>query len=407
MKTRRATLVALLLTTGATVTAQPPPAIPAAPAERSDTAAWRDPSKHEVQFVTVEDQARLEVLDWGGSGRAIVLLAGSGNSAHVFDDFAAKLRDWGHVYGITRRGYGASSQPPSGYDDQRLADDVLRVLNSLRINAPVLVGHSMAGGELTTLGNQHSDRLAGLVYLDALGDARDWPASDPAYMALVRKLPAPPQTCPSPAWEKLSFAAFRAWQMCTQRFSFPESELRSTSATSHDGTMGPQKTPRRIHDAIGAGQKRRDYANIRVPVLAIFEFPLPPDAPTGPNEDPPRNEEERGAISAFRSATKSYVDRWVANLKRGVPDARLVDLPGAGHYVFLTREAEVLEEIRAFVERLPRRVNRQNSSLQHKERRGSSIRWRGPRPRSGSMSRAEEDVCARASTATLRRDSAA
>jgi pimeloyl-ACP methyl ester carboxylesterase len=73
----------------------------------------------------------------------------------------------------------------SGYDDQRLADDVLRVLDSLKIGWPVLVGHSMAGGELTTLGNQHSSRLAGLVYLDALGDPRDWPASDAEYRALL------------------------------------------------------------------------------------------------------------------------------------------------------------------------------------------------------------------------------
>lgn len=54
-------------------------------------ASWHDPSNHTVQFVTVENGVRLEVLDWGGSGRAIVLLAGSGNTAHVYDDFAPKL----------------------------------------------------------------------------------------------------------------------------------------------------------------------------------------------------------------------------------------------------------------------------------------------------------------------------
>jgi hypothetical protein len=32
------------------------------------------------------------------------------------------------VYGITRRGWGASSQPPTGYDNQRLSDDVFEVL---------------------------------------------------------------------------------------------------------------------------------------------------------------------------------------------------------------------------------------------------------------------------------------
>ena len=54
-------------------------------------ADWRDPSKHQVRFVTVENGVRLEVLDWGGSGRPLVLLAGSGNTAHIFDDFAEKL----------------------------------------------------------------------------------------------------------------------------------------------------------------------------------------------------------------------------------------------------------------------------------------------------------------------------
>lgn len=76
-----------------------------------DSQPWHDPSQHKVQFVTVEDGVRLEVLDWGGTGRPIVLLAGLGYTAHVFDGFAEKLTDSYHVYGITRRGYGASSRP--------------------------------------------------------------------------------------------------------------------------------------------------------------------------------------------------------------------------------------------------------------------------------------------------------
>ena len=71
-------------------------------ASTQEPAPWRDPSPHRVQFVTVEDNVKLEVLDWGGSGRTIVLLTGSGNTAHVYDDFALKLLDCCHVYGITR-----------------------------------------------------------------------------------------------------------------------------------------------------------------------------------------------------------------------------------------------------------------------------------------------------------------
>ena len=70
-------------------------------------AVWKDPSSHTTRFVTVDKDVRLEVLDWGGSGRPIVPLAGGGNTAHVFDDFAPKFRAHNHVYGITRRGFGA------------------------------------------------------------------------------------------------------------------------------------------------------------------------------------------------------------------------------------------------------------------------------------------------------------
>src|ERR671922_219635 len=74
----------------------------------AEAAPWRDPSPHSVRFVTVDDGVRLEVLDWGGSGRSIVLLAGGGNTAHVFDDFAPKLARHYRVYAITRRGFGTS-----------------------------------------------------------------------------------------------------------------------------------------------------------------------------------------------------------------------------------------------------------------------------------------------------------
>src|SRR5579862_79057 len=128
---------------------------------------WRDPSSHRVQFVTVEDNVRLEVLDWGGSGRPVVFLAGLGDTAHIFDDFAPKLTPEYHVYGITRRGYGASSAPASEYTADRLGDDVLAVLDALKIERPVLVGHSIGGEELSSVASRHPERVSGLIYLDA------------------------------------------------------------------------------------------------------------------------------------------------------------------------------------------------------------------------------------------------
>jgi pimeloyl-ACP methyl ester carboxylesterase len=61
----------------------------------------------------VSDHVRLEVLDWGGSGRPLVLLPGGGDTAHVFDEFASTLTADFHVYGITRRGFGESGFAPT------------------------------------------------------------------------------------------------------------------------------------------------------------------------------------------------------------------------------------------------------------------------------------------------------
>src|ERR1700743_2153924 len=96
-----------------------------APHTFAKSPACADPSPHKQQLVQVADNVRLEVLDWGGTGRPLVLLAGGGDTAHGFDDFAPKLTPGYHVYAITRRGFGASSSTTPDNDSRHLADDVV------------------------------------------------------------------------------------------------------------------------------------------------------------------------------------------------------------------------------------------------------------------------------------------
>ncbi len=119
--------------------------------------------------------------------------------------------------------------------------------------------------------------------------------------------------------------------------------------TNPDGTMGGLRSRSGVSDAIGKGEETRDYSNIRAPVLAIFEFPITLGKLPHPNARLPENAEEQGAVDAFNRAIAAWVRRWMDNPRRGVPGARFVDLPGAGHYLFLSRQSEVLEEIRGFV----------------------------------------------------------
>jgi non-heme chloroperoxidase len=234
-----------------------------------DSTARLDPSDHQVRMITVEPKVQLEVLDWGGRGRPLVMLAGSGNSAHVFDGFAEKLTDRSHVYAITRRGYGASSRPPTGYDSARLADDVLTVIDIFRLERPILLGHSLGGKELTVLATAHPKRVSALIYIDSTADPTyDWTANT------ERRKQLPPPAVPRPTKQDLaSVRAYRDWQVRANGFAMPAGDISNVYGINADGSVAPLKTPPFVGDAIFKGTKKPDYSGIRVPVLAFFAPP--------------------------------------------------------------------------------------------------------------------------------------
>src|SRR4051794_9979842 len=130
----------------------------------------RLPSPPTVRMTQIAAHVSIEVLDWGGHGVPLVFLAGLGNTAHVFDDFAPQFTDSFHVVGITRRGFGASAGSPPPSDLDTLVADITNVLDTLGLDRVVLVGHSIAGEEMTRFAEIHPSRCRGLVYLDAAYD---------------------------------------------------------------------------------------------------------------------------------------------------------------------------------------------------------------------------------------------
>lgn len=134
--------------------------------QTASSTIWHDPSPHQSLIVTVDRDVQLEVLDWGGTGRPLIFLAGLGNTAHIWDNFAPSFTDKHHVYAITRRGFGRSTHAATGYTPERLADDILAVIAQLKIGSPVLVGHSIAGEELSSIGTRYPERVSALIYLD-------------------------------------------------------------------------------------------------------------------------------------------------------------------------------------------------------------------------------------------------
>jgi pimeloyl-ACP methyl ester carboxylesterase len=305
-----------------------------------------DPSVHQIRMITVEPNVQLEVLDWSGRGRPLVMLAGSGNSAHVFDGFAEKLTNRNHVYGITRRGYGSSSRPPSGYDSARLASDVLVVIDSLRLGRPILLGHSLGGKELTALATEHPKRISGLIYIDSTADPTyDWTANT------ERRKRLPPPAVPRPTKQDLaSVQAYRDWQVRAWGYAMPPGDISNVFGINADGSVAPQKTPPWVGDAIFRGTKKPDYSGIRVPVLAFFAPPAPPEQQAKTFQ--PLNEEQRAILQSLYEEELAFSRNASSTLKKGVPDARIVEIQGAAHYMFLSNESEVLREIRLFANQI-------------------------------------------------------
>lgn len=314
------------------------------------SASWRDPSPHSVQFVSSDQNVRLEVLDWGGPGRPVVLLAGGGDTAHVFDDFAPKLTAKYHVYGITRRGFGASEFAPSESPADRLGDDVIAVLDSLKLQTPVLVGHSIAGEELSSVGSRRPDRVAGLVYLDAMYPYAFNNGKGPSMKEFLDL--SGPQPPPPGESDLSSFGSLQKYYVRVLGFTYPEGELRQHWSSTPEGRVGKRRDADFPGNAIlfatlTTGMK--SYTDIPRPALVIFANPHGQGTWVDNSTDP----KVREAAKAYSTATAVLTERQAKTFENGVPTARMVKLPGAHHYVFLSNQADVLRELNAFLSGLP------------------------------------------------------
>jgi pimeloyl-ACP methyl ester carboxylesterase len=306
--------------------------------------AYKHDSKHSVQFVTVDKDVKLEVLDWGGTGRPMVFVPGLGNTAHVFDTFAQKLTPKYHVYGVTRRGFGASSAPASGYEADRLGDDVLAVLDALKIEKPVLAGHSLGGEELSSIGSRHPERIGGMIYLDAAyvyafydpshADAQSLQLEVPDLLKKIAQLqPGNGPADPRPLIKELLESTLPAFERdLREQVKMIDLTPPAMLAAQSAGLVPlPLK-------AIMSGMQK--YNKIPVPILAIYAVPhdLGPQANPDPAKKAAREAIELETIGAQAKAFET-----------AVPTARVVRIAHANHYIFRSNEADVVREIDAFV----------------------------------------------------------
>ncbi len=232
------------------------------------------------------------------------------------------------------------------------------VIDALKLVRPILVGHSIAGEELSSVGSRHPERIAGLIYLDAAYSYAFYDTSHgdldidlnelrgqidslqsgsgnqsqlmqqllhttiPAFekdlkqrqdeQAKRPRLPNPP---PPAAADLANFDAYRAYQKRVLGWPRTEANLRGQFELTPDGHLGKSRLTADLHQALMAGEQK--YTNVRVPVLAIFASPSDP----GPYADG-----DSLALAAFEAYDSRLAEAQARAVRAAAPSARVVFL---------------------------------------------------------------------------------
>jgi pimeloyl-ACP methyl ester carboxylesterase len=328
-------------------------AVPLAFARATPATLWAfsdkpkpDTTVHKARLVTVDKGVKLDVLDWGGSGRPLVFLAGLGATAHALDALAPKFIGKYHVYGITRRGYGASDKPDpatADYSADRLADDVLEVMAALKIERPVIAGHSLAGEELSSIASRHPEKVAGLIYLDAgYGYAFYSPGKTVPFgsnlvieAAALREKLAQFKTVPGVVPDLPAMIA--DLQAALPQFEKDLEAAKVEIAAGEKLPAVPDTPENRIAIAIMNGEQK--YTAIKVPALALYAMHAAAEtAPQSVKDDMARqNARAQAQADAFAAAN---------------PSVHVVLLQKAEHAIWLSNPDAVEREMNRFLESL-------------------------------------------------------
>jgi non-heme chloroperoxidase len=300
-----------------------------------------DSSPHRVAMVTVAG-VRVPYLDWGGTGPALVFVAGLGNSAHVFDDFAPRFTKNHRVLAVTRTGYGEADQPErEGYDLGARVAHIRAALDAAGVSRAVLVGHSLGGDEITAFAISHPDRTNALIYLDA---AMDHAAVQTRLAMIEPQLPAPP---PITREERVSAEAFRGYYRKTSGLDYPIGEVLALTVPTRSGLLGTRSQPR-IAAAISAATVPPEFAAVKAPTLALYSESTVAQA--FPWLDTASAEYARGS-AVFAGELRPMILEERQKFARAATGARIETFP-AHHYMFLSHPVETERRMRAFLSSL-------------------------------------------------------
>jgi pimeloyl-ACP methyl ester carboxylesterase len=210
----------------------------------------------------------------------------------------------------------------------------------------VLVGHSIAGEELSSIGSRHPEKIAGLIYLDA-GYSYAFYNRSQGDLTLdsieLRKKTEQLLTAESAQDEEQLIQEILEINLpqIEKELHARQKELEAQPILPQNQQTQPSTRPPVVLSppvAIFEGEQK--YTDIRVPILAIFA--VPHDLGSGFKNDP-------ASLAAWEAMDTAQTGAQAKAFESALPSARVVRLPHANHYVFQSNEADVLREMNAFL----------------------------------------------------------
>jgi pimeloyl-ACP methyl ester carboxylesterase len=207
----------------------------------------------------------------------------------------------------------------------------------LHLGKVILIGHSVAGEEISKFASSYPNRVEKIVYLDAAADRTN-------LMSLYANMPNIPNPTTN---DSASLSNFKNFVSRVYGVSFPDDELKNTRVFAKDGKYEKEVTPGFVQGLIIKGVQHPNYQGIECPALAIYA------APTSvtqlfPFYETLDAENKKKADTAFASFIR-FASEQEEKFKKEVKMQTVKEINGAHHHVYISNPAETEKLIRDFL----------------------------------------------------------
>jgi len=267
---------------------------------------------------------RLHYIDWGGSGRPLILLHGLASSARIWDFTAPLLSERFRVLALDQRGHGLSDMPGS-YTFDDVTGDLAAFIAALGLERPVIAGHSWGAGVALRFAADRPETPAAIALIDGgfveRSSSQTWEQAE----AMMR----PPEINGVPVDTFLGFA--KRWPDIAERWSDQLGEMILSNLEVRDGKVY-RRLPIPDHMKIAREIWDQDtsllWERVRCPVLMV-----------------PAIRESNDPRSSLWTKAKL---QGIETAKRMLRDARVVPMEDTIHDVPIQRPTELAQAIIAF-----------------------------------------------------------